>query len=356
MLTVRPATLNDAEAICAIQARNGISALSPERWRQFWSTCPFQAQFADVPLGWLLEAEQKPVGVIVNVQMLYEFSGNPIKACIASGWAVDPGYRQGSLKLLNAFQQQKNIDLWLNDSAGPAVAQLLELLKMNRIPASDYDAPLLWPIRTRRFAYAGLRRRGVPAAKLLAFPVGAALGVLDWVSSSDRGRPSQLRRVDCFDGRFDSLWERIRAASSSLRAVRTSSVLQWRFQSELDDGSAVILTHGAEQLQGYAVLARHYREHLGVVVADIMDLQAVGDDPVIIRDLFLGAKYAAREMGAEAVKFAGACGTKRSIAQSLHPYAHRIGHWQLFYKTTRAELIPALQRSESWDFSPFDTF
>lgn len=355
-IRVCPVTLDDAEVIFAIQARNGLSALPPTGWRQFWTSCPFQGQFADVPLGWLLKAGQQPVGVLGNVHMLYDFDGSPVKAGITTGWAVDPGYRNGSIRLLNAYFRQKRLDLWLVDSAAPNTSRLLALLKMQRIPAFDYDAPLLWPIRTRAFALAGLRRRGVPAAELLSFPLGAALQAAGWFRFRNNAYPKQVHRVESFDNRFDSLWNRIRTAKVRLRAVRTSSILKWRFQFELADGSAIILVHGTNELQGYAVLLRNFRKHLRLTVLDVADLQAVDDHPDVLRDLLIAAMDVGREVGAEALKFAGGQGSKRTVALSLRPYSYRIDCWQLFFKTSQVDLSAALESPDSWDISFFETF
>lgn len=356
MITVRPTTIADAEDLYAFQVRHGLPALPPATWRQFWLSCPFRNQFEDIPLGWMLEVDQQVVGVIGNVHMLYELDGQQLRAGIPPGWLVDPAHRNGSLQLLNAYFQQKGLDLWLIDSANATTAKILTALKMERIPAPDYDAPLLWPVRARSFASAGLRHRGVPAAQLLGLPVGVALGAAGWFKYRNYRYPKPVHRVEFFDERFDSLWHRIRSASVRLRAVRTSSILQWRFQHEIADGSAAILVHGAEELQGYAVLVRNFRVHLGLTVCDVMDLQAVDDDPNVLKDLLLAAMHVAREMGAEALKFAGGDGAKRTVALSLRPYSYRIDCWQLYYKTSRSDLSAALGSPELWDISPFETF
>lgn len=357
MIELRPATFEDADKICAFQLRHGLSALTPEAWRQFWVSCPFREQFDGIPLAWLLEADQQLVGLLGNFHMLYELDRNPVKAGIATGWLVETEHRNGSLRMLDAYFRQKGLDLWLNDSANATTSKILTALKMQRIPAPQYDAPLFWPLRYRAFASAGLRRRGIPAAELLAWPIGVALRAAGVFRFRKPGYPSQVRRAQSFDDRFDSLWEKIRCGNLRLRAVRTSAVLRWRFQRELADRSAFVLAHerGGE-LQGYVVLLRRLREHLGFTGCDVADLQAVGDNPDVFRDLLIAAMHVAREVGAEALKFAGADGAKRTAALSLRPYSYRIDCWQLFYKTSRSDLLAALGSPELWDISPFETF
>jgi len=356
MLVVRPASIEDADKVYAFQLSHRLTALRPAAWRQFWLSCPFRTQFENIPLGWLLENGQQVVGVLGNVHMLYELDARHLKAAITSGWLVDPEHRNGSLQLLNAYFQQKGIDLWLSDTANATTSKILTVLKVERIPAPEYDAPLLWPIHTRAFASAGLRQRGVPAPGLLGLPVGAALKAVGWFKYRNERYPSQVHKVKFFDERFDSLWDRIRAASVRLRAVRTSSILQWRFQLELADGSAVILVHGDDELQGYAVLLRNFREHLRLTVSDVADLQAVNDNPIVLKDLLLASMHVARERGADALKFAGGQGTKRTVALSLRPYSYRTDDWQLFYRAAGSDLSAALRSRELWDISAFEMF
>jgi hypothetical protein len=355
MIAVRPIQIEDAEQIYAFQQLHRQPAMSAAAWRQFWLSFPFRKDFENVPLGWLLAADQQVIGVLLNVHMLYDLEGRHLKAGIASGWFVDPEHRNRSLQLLNAYFQQKGIDLWLNDSANATTSKILTALKVEGIPSPDYDAPLLWPIRARAFAAAALRRKGVPAAELLAFPVGGALHVARWFKHRNNRYPSEVHRVKCFDQRFDSLWDRIRGARACLRAVRSSSVLQWRFQFELGDGSAVILVYGAENFQGYAVVLRNFREQLRLTVCDVADLQAVGDNPVVLTDLLRASMHVAREQGAEALRFVGNQGTKRTAALSLRPYSYRTDGWQ-FYRAAQDDLSRALRTPELWDLSTFEAF
>jgi hypothetical protein len=355
MMKVRPVEIADADKIYAFQASHGFPAARPALWRDLWSCCPFREQFQDIPAGWLLEDDGEVVGVLANVHMLYELGGKYLKAGIAADWLVDPDHRRGSLQLLIAYFRQEGLDLWLNDTANPTASKIWTSLKAERIPAPDYDAPLLWPIRTRAFATAALRKYRAPAPRLFGLPLAAALQAERWLSGKSRF-PKQVYKLKGFDERFDPLWDRIRTGSVRLRSVRTSSILQWRFQLELANGSAVVLAHGEDELQGYAVLLRTFRERFGLTISEVADLQAAGDNPVVLKDLLLASMHAAREQGADVLKLACGQGTKRTVALSLRPHCYRIDGWQLFYRAARTELTSALRSPTAWDISGFETF
>ncbi len=287
-LRLRPATFEDAAAVCHVQERNGGSG-SESVWRDTWESYPLEKEFQDVPIGWVLETDDGSiVGCLDNVHMLYEFEGMPIRAAIASGWAVDMGYRGKALQLMIAFFRQKGIDLLLNVSANPTTAQVLTAMRIARIPVPDYGIPCFWAARPRAFAKAILLRRGTPGAAVWAWPAGLLLLLRDMVRQSGRGRPSlPIRRSREFDDRFDTLWQGLRTGTARLRAVRTRAVLEWRFRNELRDGRIAIVTaEPGGVLVGYALLVRRPGSELGMTLYDIADLQSLHEDPEVTRESF----------------------------------------------------------------------
>jgi hypothetical protein len=166
-----------------------------------------------------------------------------------------------------------------------------------------------------------------------------------------------VRRLGEFDERFDSFWRKLCADPPRLRAVRTGAVLAWRFGAQLRGGRATIVAAGQDgTLSGYAVLVRRESPELGMDLYDVADIQALRDDPAIIRDLLLAAIGIAREEGVDAVKIVTGTPAKRAPVDELRPYTYRLPLWQLYYKAVSPELSAALSTANAWDFSLFDTY
>jgi len=356
---VRPATFDDGEAIGRLHERNGLGQLDATAWRKSYETHPFPQEFPEFPLGWVLETENGAIaGSLGNVPMLYDLGGRKLRAAIASAWAVDAEYRGKSLHLLNSFYKQKGVELWLNGSANPATSQVLTAIKMPRMPIPDYAVPCFWAVRPRAFAKAALERRSTPAAALLAYPAGLALLARDIFLRSGRGRiHSNVQRVTGFDERFDRHWQKLCQGTPRLRAYRDRAALEWRFGPALRQGHTAILTaRQGEELLGYTVLTRREGSELGMDLFDVVDLQAAGDNPAVLRDLLLGAFQLARKEGADAVKLMTGTPAKRAPAEALRPYTYQLPLWQLYYKASTPELTTELGKAEAWDFSLFDTY
>jgi hypothetical protein len=356
-LRIRPAVFADAEAINRVHQRNGMERFDTAAWRFCWEAYPFAQEFADVPIGWVLETDNGGVvGTIANVHMLYEMDGRRFKAAIAASWAVDATYRSQALRLNAMFFKQAGIDLWLNGSASPTTCQILTILRIPRIPIPKYNIPCFWAADHTGFARAVLRRRGLSAI-VPAFPVAMVLLARDILRRSGRGTLSNtVRPLNAFDDRFDSLWQAVRIGPSRLRAVRTRAVLEWKFSHALDVGRARILTaESAGKLVGYIILVRRQGSELGMELYDVADMQAAGDDPIVFKDLLLGAVQLARKEGMDAVKFTTGTPAKRAPADALRPYTYELSFWQLYYKAS-PQLSTALGSAEAWDFSLFDTY
>jgi hypothetical protein len=355
---IRPAVFADADAINQVHQRNGMGSFDTAAWRFCWESYPFAPEFADVPIGWVLETgDCVVVGTISNIHMLYEMNGRRFKAAIAAAWSVDPSHRGKSVSLATTFFKQKGVDLKLNGSASPTASRVLTGLQIPRIPTPNYSIPFFWAADPKAFARAVLVRTGIPLASILAYPTGMVLAVRDILRRSGRGRlSSTIRRLETFDDRFDLLWQAISAGPPRLRAVRTRAVLEWRFRSVLSSGRAAILVAQSEgQLLGYIVLVRRDGSEIGMQLYDVVDLQASGDDPTVFNDLLLAAIQLARREDVDAVKLMTGTPAKRVQAHALHPYTYQLPFWQLYYKASPA-LSAALGSAEAWDFSPFDTY
>jgi hypothetical protein len=358
MIRVRPALLADLEGIQAVLANTGLSVFDAEERRRWLLSHPFREEFAGVPIGWVLESQDgKIVGTFSNIHMLYEIDGRRFKCGIAGSWGVDAEYRNSSLLLAMSYFSQKGVDFCFSGSASSVSSRLMPVLKAERIPAHDYDLSYFWITRHRTFAEAVLRKKKIPAAGVLASVVGLGLRATDRRRRRSTQNCESLKRFVAFGEEFDEFWEKLRRGRGCLRAVRTSAVLEWRFGSALRQRRAVVLglLRGGE-LCGYVVLCEKDREHLKLRQFVIADLQVLDDSSDQLVELLAAALDATREERLDALEWQGWNQAKRRQALSLNPRSYRYPVWPLYYKARHPDLVPALERADNWDFSPFDAF
>jgi|ERR1019366_6688100 hypothetical protein len=358
MIRVRPALLEDLEAINAVWVRNGMFSFNPDDTRHWWLSHPFREEFKGVPIGWVLESSHSEVvGTFTNVHMMYDLEGRRFKGAIAGSWAVDTKHRNSSLMLAMAYFSQQRIDVCINGSASRVASRLMPVFKALRIPSDDYDLSYFWITNRRAFAASALRWKKIPLAGTLSPLVALGLWGRDLRCTGRRRSAADVRQFTEFGVEFDRFWEKVRQGPRRLRAVRTAAVLDWRFGSALRNKRATVLglIHGDEML-GYVVLRENVREHLSLRQFIIADLQALEDSPTVLLGLIDAAREATRQANMDALEWQGWSSQKRRVAQSLRPLTHRYPVWPLFYKALNPELATPLSRPDTWDFSPFDAF
>src|SRR5262249_29649282 len=155
------------------------------------------------------------VGFLCNLVQLYNFGGRDLRAAVAVSLVVAREFRGQTLQLVLAYAQQANVDLLLNTTAAPEIAKIFQFLKFDPIPQEHYNRIFYWVLRTARFLYSGLRKKGY--AKGVSRIGSVMLAPLLWGEMRLRGRGRRFRDgalnikilpVEATGSDVDDLWER----------------------------------------------------------------------------------------------------------------------------------------------------
>jgi len=127
--------------------------------------------------------------------------------------------------------------------------------------------------------------------------------------------------------------------------------LTWRFALEREPLLIAVLERDG-QLAGYAVSVRRDQDDLRRF--ELVDLQAVDDDPGVVREVMSGVLRLAREQGIHLVALTGHNEAKREALLTLGPHVKATPGWPLYYKAADASLTVPLRSSGAWDISLYD--
>ena len=355
-MNFRPVERGDYAGVAACLRRNEMTLLAEDEWLRLWDEHPYAADFADVPRGFVLEADGQIVGTIANLWAKYWLNGRTLKVAISGSAAVDPAHRGGSIKLMGETVRQRGVDLYLNGSPSAVASKIMESLKVRRVPQPNYDVSLLWPAAARRVALAGLKRRKVPLAGLASIPAGMVLGARAAAKASSVRTKDRAEPESGFSDEFDEFWERRRSESTCLIAFRDRPMLEWRYGRLLSGGRARLLTvRRSGRLAGFAVLVRMAREKLGIEEYLIHDIQCLGDDSGVTAALIHGALRETKAAGLDLLEWVGQSGPRRDTAERTSSLTYQLDVWQAYYYTRDADLKRELERPERWSFGPYDS-
>jgi len=359
MTLLRAMTPDDYGPVAELLRRNGLAAAPAEDWRELLVSNPFRDPDADI--GWVLEDHSGAVvGTFGNLQLGYEWNGRPLRAAAAYAWAVDPDYRDDSIKLLRRYMRQPGADLLLTSTASARVGEIFTAVRFKPVPHPDYDRALFWVTNKPGFAGAALRQKRVPLAGLLRFPAGLMLSALD--RGARREKASRLdntglivHRLDAFDARFDHFWERLRRTPDRLLAVRSAAVLSWHFARLARRGQLAILAlEGGSGLDGYLVMFRHDHEAIGLTRYRVADLQVQGEVEAGTRMLLEAALALAAEEGVHALEVIGQSDEKRAALRQRSPRQRQLPSRLFYYRPLDNSLAVPLGDPGAWDPSPYD--
>jgi hypothetical protein len=365
-VVLRSAELQDCERTVTLLARNGLVVptepdTARRSWEWLWGRNPAATGGRDVPLGWVLEADDEIVGFFGNIPRRYHYDGRDLLASVGTSWAVDPRFRTRARDLCAAYFAQTEPDLLLATTANRSVGRILMKFSAEPMPQASYQEVLYWILDGNGFLRSALRKKGVRAP--LRKAAGLAVSPILAAGLALRGRPGRLRagleaeviRLSDVDEEFDELWRRKLGERPRLYASRTAEDLRWHFEPGADAGTVGVLRcrrHG--RLDGYVVLLRTEAPDIGLVRARVADLLVAGDDARVVDALLAAAYEWGRRNGCQVLELMGFPPSIRSVAERSRPFSRALPTHPFLYKALIPELGAALAAEDAWYPSVYD--
>jgi hypothetical protein len=355
---VREAGLVDLPAVGDLLGSMGYPVPSHEEWsRLFLDNPAVKIDRPPLPLGWLLEVNNRPVGFIGNLTQLYSWQGAILRAAASTKLVVLPEYRGMTFQLLLPFVRQPHVDLLLNTTASPEASQVFQFLKFKRLPQADCDVSYIWVTQPAKFLSAALWKKGLspPWCRIGGVAAAPALRFENWL----RGRRLRATgnvpvRVDVVRAKeigseFDHFWAAKRAEDKRMLAVRSSETLRNCFHG---DGGAqfarFIRAWNGSRLVGYAALVPGHSSWIALIRLKVADLLAERDDPLIVQELLAAAFTEARRAQVHMLEVIGCPAHIRQMFETNRPYRLKDKAHTYLYQARDPVLRAALESPDAW--------
>jgi hypothetical protein len=362
MVKVREGRWDDYDAIVSLLRRNGLTPKPYIAWQRLWLENPLVMGRGMLwPIGWVLEEQTgKIVGHLGNIPMAYEFLGNPLVAAVASYGAVDIQYRSNSLRLISNFFSQPKVDLFLDTTASYEAGVVFRGFRGRRVPNPEYDQALLAITGPWEFGQGVFRKKGWPLPGFMGGLAGLALRVVDiWRGSlKPKQLPDKFRVIprDSFDSQFDYFWQQLRVQRRKLLFLRDQKNMEWHFGPALNANRGWLsICAQEEKMMGYAVYVMSDIEKIGLKIARLADIQALGDhwEAIMLSLLSNGLKVCGEKKihGLEVVGFDE---EKRQVIRKITIWQRKLPVWNYYYKAKDNNLSELLKDPKYWDPSIID--
>ncbi|MGH9558137.1 MAG: GNAT family N-acetyltransferase [Bryobacteraceae bacterium] len=355
----REARLTDYEGIAALQTRHDLATSSYGEWAALWAENPAYLRAADRPaLGWVVEdASGAIVGYLGNLPLAYSFKGRNLIAATVFSWAVDAPHRGYSLRLLDRFLRQANVDLIVCATVNAVSARAYSAFGFAKAPAGVWDTSGYWITGYRGFARAALKSISAPMPGPLAYPVSAGLYVRDVFSSRPRRNSTAgLELCPTFDGRFDSFWDELKFEKrGQLLAVRDRETLDWHFRRALASSTLWIVTASrAGRMAAYAVFDHQDHPPTGLKRIRIADFQALRGSEDLIEPIIAWALEKCRLEKIDMLEQAGCWLDGLRVPGVAPPHRRKLKSWMCYYRIAEKGLARELRQPGVWTPSSYD--
>ncbi len=358
---VREASFEDHPQIAELQSRYGLEYKSFDQWKHLWCNNPaYREREAEFPIGWVLEGEQKEiVGYLGNIPLFYEIHRRQLLASVAHSWVVDLQYRTYALLLLEKYFSQKNVDVFLNATVGPAASESFAVFQSLEVPVGEWNRSRFWITNYRGFLEGWLAMKGRRSFKPVTYALSVGLylkqAFFDLAFSGNPNRV-ELRLCEQIDDRFDVFWQRLRQRSSHvLRAVRNREFLNWHFQHALREGAVWILAGcNNSEIHTYAIFMRQDSPRYGLKRVRLIDFQSIDDSTALLLPMLAWALKRCHREGIHMLECIGFRADKQSVIAKAAPYERNLPSWLYFYKVEDRDIAEMLSDPNAWDPSQFD--
>jgi len=260
--------------------------------------------------------------------------------------------------LLNCLTRQKDVDLLVSTTVSSSSEPALKLFEWCRTPVGTWDKSVFWITNYRWFAKTVLSLKSVPFARVISYPVSAALFCREKfkaAGAAPKASTTEIERCADFDSRFDQFWEELKEQNDNvLLAVRTRETLAWHFQYSQMRRSVWILTaRKGSRLVAYAV-DRQDNIPSGLKRVRFVDFQALKGSEEALRSAVCWMLHQCREQGIYILENVG-CRLERPGLPSIPaPDNRTLPSSSYYYKASDSDLCETLKDAAVWAPSSFD--
>ena len=356
---LREASFKDHEQITLLESRYGLAAIkSCEEWSHLWLGNPLYRELQPGwSIGWVLEDENnRIVGSMGNIPLLYEFEGRRVLAASGRSWVAEPEYRSASLLLLDHVINQCHVDLYLNNTVDVASTAAVSAFQCTRVPVGVWNKAAFWITHYQGFVESFLARKNYPLTKPLSYPLSAAVSLKERLTKMALGASDvEVKGCPAFDERFDDFWMDLKRCNPHLLwAVRTREVLEWHYKYALLHGRLWIVgAVDGHRMVAYAIFDRRDNE-FGLKRVRLVDFQSLDGSTALLSPLLSWALRKCRDEGIHMLESVGRWLEKGELLEIIAPYERRLPNWRYFYRANDPGLAESLRDQRAWAPSLFD--
>ena len=359
-IIIRKANFSDELQVIELWKRNNLINKNPKNnWKMIWIDNPFYQE--NFPIGWVIESENKILGYIGNIPLIYHFNNKKIRAVAARGFVVDKKARNYSLKLVSYFFSQKNIDLFLITTSNESASNIYSKFGAQPLPLANYKSIFYW-ITNIKDVLKNILINKLKIPKTLSniitfFLYPFCFIILTFAEKYNYKNKKQWNgeikflSINDISEEFNDFWIKTKTNSNMLLADRSLEVLKWHYKNteSIRDNIKVISAYLNNKLVGYAFINIENLPNSNTFKRiRIIDLITIDDNISIVNTLIFKVIEFAKTQNVHSVMLVGLPEHLKNQVLNTKPLIRKLKYMPFWFMSLKEKISSDLSHKENW--------
>jgi hypothetical protein len=255
--------------------------------------------------------------------------------------------------LLDRLSRQNGVDMTISTTVSPSAEPAVKAFHWTTPPVGAWNKSAFWITGYRGFGSSLLNMKAVPLARVVSYPVSAALFCWDWLKPDGPVAPGshpEIEEAGGFDGRFDEFWEELKFQNPHvLLAERSQAMLSWHFRYSNSHGKVWVLTASeGSRLTAYAIFDRQDNIAYGLKRVRLVDFQALKGSENALLSALCRMLHRCRDEGIHIVENIGCWLERPGLPRVPTAYHRNLPSAMFYYNSTDKAFSETLRDPRVW--------
>ena len=359
-MLIREVVYQDYPQIRNLVKKHKLEIYDQSDWEAIWKNNPYlNKKKKKWSPGWVLEANGTIVGHVGNIPVEYYYKSKPYIGSIISCWVVEEKYRYLSMKLLQKFNSQKNLDFAIGTTSNIKTAKALSFFGWKKNPMKEYNEKLYIILNLKSIIKSYFKKKKIYTNNFLTYFFYIILNFILYRKLNYWKKIKTNKEVvvyNNFNEKFDLFWNKLQQTNKDVFIFnRSKNWMNWHLNHHLKNNEAWIVAEEINnEIKGYCVcLAKNNRE-IDLKKIVLIDFISLDNNHDTLLNLLTHSVNIASKKDFYLFEIVGFNYKKREIIKKIKPFLRKAPFCPFYFHTNKLELTEDLQKEKYWDSSILD--
>ena len=349
-MEIEKVLFEDFEKISELNKRNNLITLNKDDWINLWNKNPYFGQTNEWIIGWKLLDKEKIVGTCLNIPFIFELNNKEFLAAVCNNYVIDKNYRSFALKLRHLFLNQKDIDLYITNSANTESERIMEAFKAKKISQQDYQKRLLFIVNKPKFLFNYIKGLIVKDKNF------SRKNNFQYIKEEEvKNKNITFHLKENFDNDFIQLTKELNNFSN-LRSSKKLEWLKWKYNQYIERKKFfVVKIYKGQNFVGFIAMISNMEKKYSLKKLTIVEIVISDKENDLLNDSMKYCIDVSKKFNFDVIDVIGYKKSKRIILEKLGFIKKKSKNFNFLVKSTNSQLdFELFKNKENLDLSLTD--